>query len=586
MRPTFLAFQTAYRAIATSQILLDTAGNNISNVQTEGYSRQRADINSVSNGGYIQRYKPQGVTAGGGVEAKSVSRVRDQFLDARYRMQNAENSKYTAILSGLSDIENVVDQTASDGLLAEIANFKSALDPMLENPPSNDMAMVVRNAAQKVVSLLNTYAQQIENVRDQQIYDLQNVHIDTEFNSTVQNIAALNKQINEEIAHGNTPNELLDERDTLFDKLSGLANVRINITPKLLSSSLKAEHVEVFLVDDNTGKEIDLIDDETYNTLSMIENPDGTVSVNINSAFGNDNPRVRDATRYLTSGTIGGALNVINGKGAEFGSTLNEDNLFRGTLYYEGMLNTFAANFARVLNDINAYNPNNELPQSFMVSSLYLADGVTANTEYDPTDPFYDPELDDEGDPSSQKPAGALTFSSTKHQQVIDDYAAEDRPLFSTIDGSAVITAANIKISQEWLDDPMRLTVTQPGDQSEGENIGRMIVAIEQGFAFYRDGDQTKYPNAIFDGTLEEYFTGVNATLGLDVSLYTNYSDTSKQVMTTLFTARESVSGVNLDEEGVALMAYQKSYNAAVRFFTVLDEAVDKIINEMGLVGR
>ncbi|MDR2089596.1 MAG: flagellar basal body protein, partial [Clostridiales Family XIII bacterium] len=215
MRPTFLAFQTAHRAIATSQILLDTAGNNLANVQTEGYSRQRVDINSVSNGGAVQKFKPMNVTAGGGVEAKRVVRVRDQFLDARYRMQNSEDSEYAAILSGLKDLENVLDQTSAKGLLTEIANLKKALDPMLENPPSNDMAMVVRNAAQKLASLLNTYAQNIENVRDQQIYDLQNVHIDTNFNSIVQNIAALNKQINEEIAHGNTPNELLDERDML-----------------------------------------------------------------------------------------------------------------------------------------------------------------------------------------------------------------------------------------------------------------------------------------------------------------------------------------------------------------------------------
>ncbi|MDR1246297.1 MAG: flagellar hook-associated protein FlgK [Clostridiales Family XIII bacterium] len=585
MRPTFLAFQTAHRAIATSQILLDTAGNNIANVQTTGYSRQRVDINSVSNGGYIQRYKPQGVTAGGGVEAKRVTRMRDQFLDARYRMQNSEDSKYASILSGLNDIENVLDQVSAEGgLLAEIANFKKALDPMLENPPSNDMAMVVRNAAQKVASLLNTYSQHIENVRDQQIYDLQNVHIDTNFNSIVENIAALNKQINEEMAHGNTPNELLDERDLLFDKLSGLANIRVNISPKWLSSTLKVEHVEVFLVDDNTGKEIDLINDETYNTLSLVKNPDKTVSININSAFGNDNPRVRDATRYLTGGTIGGALNVINGKGAEFGSPLNEDNLFRGTLYYEGMLNTFAVNFAKTLNDINAYNPNGELPRSFNVSSMYLADGVTLNTNYDNTDPYYDPELDNNTTPP--KPAGAAAFNLSKHTNMIADYASARRDLFETIDGSGVITAGNIKISQDWLDDPMRLTVTQPGDPSEGENIGRMIVAIEHGFAFYREGDSAKYPNALFNGTFEEYFTGVNATLGLDVSLYTNYSKTSEHVMTTLFTARESVSGVNLDEEGVALMAYQKSYNAAVRFFTVLDEAVDTIINSMGLVGR
>jgi flagellar hook-associated protein 1 FlgK len=596
MRPTFLAFQTAHRAIATSQILLDTAGNNIANVQTEGYSRQRVDINSVSNGGYIQRYKPQGVTAGGGVEAKSVSRVRDQFLDARYRMQNSENSKYAAVLSGLGDIEKVVDQVSgTGGLLAEIANFKKALDPMLENPPSNDMAMVVRNAAQKVASLLNTYSQHIENVRDQQIYDLQNVHIDTDFNSVVKNIAALNKQINEEIAHGATPNELLDERDMLFDKLSGLANIKVNISPKWLSSSLKVEHVEVFLVDDKTGKELNLIEDEAYNTLSAVKNADGTVSVNINSAFGNisKNPDgtikeiYRDVTSYLTGGTIGGALDVINGKGSEFGSALNGDNLFRGTLYYKGMLDAFAANFARELNDINYYNPNNAMPRSFNVSSLYLADGTTVNPSYDPTDTaYYDPEFDDETDPLSRKPAGALPYDSTKWNDTVTAYTPKARPLFSTTDGSSVITATNIKISQEWLNDPMHLTVTQPGDPSEGENIGRLIVAIERGFTFYRDGDPSKYPTELFSGTLEEYFTGVNATLGLDVSLYTNYSETSKHVMTTLFTARESVSGVNLDEEGVALMAYQKSYNAAVRFFTVLDEAVDRIINEMGLVGR
>ncbi|MDR2771526.1 MAG: hypothetical protein LBB57_05775 [Clostridiales Family XIII bacterium] len=577
-----MAFQTAYRAIATSQILLDTAGNNISNVQTAGYSRQRVDINSVSNGGYIQRYKPQEVTAGGGVEAKRVTRVRDQFLDARYRMQNAEDSKYAAILSGLGDLENVVDQVSSDGLLAEIAKFKKALDPMLENPPSNDMAMVVRNAAQKVASLLNTYAQHIENVRNQQIYDLQNVHIDTNFNSTVQNIAALNKQINEEIAHGNTPNELLDERDMLFDKLSGLANVRIEITPKWLSSSLKVENVAVTIVDEKTNTTIDLIKNDIYNTLSVVKNSDGTVRVNVNSAFGNEDLALpphygNNITPFLTGGTIGGALDVINGTGAEFvNSTPENANTFRGTLYYKGMIDTFAANFALALNDINHYNPNEEMPRSFKVSSQMLPDGITPNTEYDASDLFYDPQLD----------SSDSAYDSVKWDDTVDAYANEPRPLFSTIDGSAVVTAANIRISQAWLDDPMYLTVTQPGDQSEGENIGRMIVAIERGLKFYREGDSSSYPAEIFSGTFEEYFTGVNATLGLDVSLYTNYSATSKQVMTTLFTARESVSGVNLDEEGVALMAYQKSYNAAVRFFTVLDEAVNKIINEMGLAGR
>ncbi|MDR2088388.1 MAG: hypothetical protein LBP73_03420, partial [Clostridiales Family XIII bacterium] len=128
--------------------------------------------------------------------------------------------------------------------------------------------------------------------------------IDTNFNSIVQNIAALNKQINEEIAHGNTPNELLDERDMLFDKLSSLANVRINITPKWLSSSLKVEDVEVSIVDEKTNTKIDLIKNNAYNTLSLAKNANGTVRMEVNSAFGNEDlPYGKDVTPFLTSGT-------------------------------------------------------------------------------------------------------------------------------------------------------------------------------------------------------------------------------------------------------------------------------------------
>jgi flagellar hook-associated protein 1 FlgK len=380
--------------------------------------------------------------------------------------------------------------------------------------------------------LLNTYATHIENVRNQQIFDLQKVNIETEFNSTVRSIAALNKQINEEIAHGNIPNELYDERNLLFDKLSGLASIKVVISPQRISDTLNVEHVQVFMTDYKTGKSIDIIDNEIFNTLSAETNPDGTLRIEVNSAFGNLG--LKEITKYVTGGTLGGALDIINGKGSEFGTYISGDNLFRGTLYYQSMLDTFAANFARVLNDVNRYNPNNYQP-----------------------------------DP----PAAPLPVN-------------EQRDLFTTIDGTAIVTARNIRVSVEWMDNPMYLTITQPGDKSEGENIGRMMVAITNPLtSFYKHGDPTQF--SIFNnGTFEEFLVGMSATLGLDVSLYNNYSTTSDYVMTTLFQARESVSGVSLEEEGTYLMAYQKSYNAAVRYFTVLDEAVDTIINRMGLVGR
>ena len=111
-----------------------------------------------------------------------------------------------------------------------------------------------------------------------------------------------------------------------------------------------------------------------------------------------------------------------------------------------------------------------------------------------------------------------------------------------------------------------------------------MINALSSGINFYKEADDTA--QVMFNGTSEEYLIGLIGELSLDIELHDNFSGTANTVLNNLYASRESMSGVNLDEEGINLMAFQKSYNAAARYFNVLDEAVDKIVNEMGLVGR
>ena len=83
MRPTFLSFQTAARALAASQAAMDVAGNNISNANTEGYTRQRIDLNAISSSGYTERYSTSRTFVDAGVEVSRISQIRDPFLDAR-----------------------------------------------------------------------------------------------------------------------------------------------------------------------------------------------------------------------------------------------------------------------------------------------------------------------------------------------------------------------------------------------------------------------------------------------------------------------------------------------------------------------
>jgi flagellar hook-associated protein 1 FlgK len=154
---------------------------------------------------------------------------------------------------------------------------------------------------------------------------------------------------------------------------------------------------------------------------------------------------------------------------------------------------------------------------------------------------------------------------------------ADESPLFtSDTPATGDITAKNIQISQQWQSDPSFInTTTNTINVGQADNVTQMIEAMDKDFT---------YPNG-FTGNFHEYMNAYLGELSNDVEMNNNFSKTSGTVLDTLFTSRESVSGVSLNEEGTYLMAYQKCYNAAVRFFTVIDENVDRIINSMGRAG-
>lgn len=515
MTPTFLAFQTASRALAASKANIDLTGNNIANVNTEGYTRQRVDLTSISMSGYTQKYTVPGSSIGLGVDVSKITQTRDPFLDSRFRAQNAEAKQYEVMMSGLSDLENVFDEVENPGLQAELSNFINQLQNLSQSPTSTDFGLVARTAAQKVTQILNIYSNQTEQVRQQAAFDLKNVVIDNDFNSTVKNIANLNRQIRDEVTHGNIPNELYDKRNSLIDNLSGIANIRVTTTPEKISEGLTIENLNISLYDAETGTSIGIVENGKYNTLSVNEKGE-SLKIEINTSFGSHT--MKDVTSYFSGGKVRGYLDIINGKGS-YADVASGENSFRGTLYYSEAIDTFAANFAKVLNSLNA------------------------------------------------------------------DSDGTQKPLFVSSDSNP-IGARNIRVSDGWLEDPSYIkTTTSTTDTGGADNVLRMISALSSEMKFYKDpSDPTS--EVLFEGTVNEYMSGLAGELALDSELNRNFLDTSNSVLYNLSDTRDSISGVSLDEEGINLLAYQKSYNAAARYFTVLDEAIDKVINGMGIVGR
>ena len=522
MSATFVAFQTASRALAASQSNINVTGNNISNVNTVGYTRQRVDLSTIATSGYTEKYSVSGVVEGYGVEVSGISQLRDSFLDARYRNQNAENGKYDTILKGLSDLENIFDEAQQAGLQSEISNFRNQLQTLSQSPTSDDISFVVRTAAQKVTQILNVYATQTQEVIDQNTNDLSKIVVDNNFNTIVKSIADLNEQIRTEQTHGNAPNDLYDKRNTLLDELSNIASIKVSTTAEKISDGLTIDSTAISIYDKTTGMSIPIVKDGLYNTLS-VNSSSGQVKIEINSSF--DAPADKDITQYMTDGTIKGYIDIINGKGG-YADAVAGENDFRGGPYYMESINTFARNFAYTFN--------------------YLNSGSTDATS---------------------------------------------KMLFTDSSDGTDITAANIKVSDAWLNDSSYITTTTSTTTSgNADNVLRMIKAMEGDTAFVRDPFDTDGDgdtgSTMFEGTFNEYVSGMIGTLALDVELNQNFVDTADSVLSNLDQSRDAIMGVSLDEEGVNLISFQKSYNAAARFFTVLDEALDILINKTGLVGR
>ena len=475
MGSTFLSLETARSALIASQVALDVTGQNIANVNNEDYTRQSADLVSVNYSSGVYKFSQTASSnIGQGVTVSRISQIRDVLLDKRVRNANAQYNTYETILSGLSDIEGVIDETDTDGLQAMLNNFYNQLEDLSNNAADVEYSSMVRSAAEKVTQVLNQYASQFSQIRDEQMSSLE-ISVD-EINTTVAKINKLNDLIKDQTVRGSVSNELLDMRNSYLDTLSGYLNITV--------TSQDDGTVSVT----STG-DIDVLD-STFSISSSADQVtiERTDSGGTTEDFSPDN------------GSVRGYLDILNGAGIYAEGT---ENTFRGLLYYERALDSFAEAFAGTFNDINTLDP--------------------------------------------ATPANLFTGT----------------------------TAADISISEEWYDNAQFIVVA---DQGTNDNVVKMINAMDE------EVDQTLYPGVT--GTFEGYSRTLMSDIAVDVGYYSDMTDMNKSILDTAANQRESVMGVSVDEETINLTKYQRAYQAAARLMTVLDETLETMINNMGIVGR
>ena len=223
---TFMGLETTLRGILAQQLALDVTGHNIANANTVGYSRQRASL--VATDPYtvpgVTR-PPQAGQLGTGVDVDQYERIRDSFIDLQLRAQTMLNGANQATQDGLQQVEQAFNEPSDSGLNSLLAKYWSAWQDVSNSPENLATRQALAAAASSLAGGFNQVSQQLSTLQTQTATNV--TYTINDVNSIGTQIAALNDAIAKSTVTGDHPNDLLDQRDLLIDKLSELGNVAL-----------------------------------------------------------------------------------------------------------------------------------------------------------------------------------------------------------------------------------------------------------------------------------------------------------------------------------------------------------------------
>ncbi len=227
---TFQGLETARRGMYTQQTALQVTGHNVANANTPGYTRQRINFEQTSPFPSPSFNKPQiPGQIGTGVEAGSVQRIRDSFLDVQFRGENNKLGYWETKANSLMKMEEIMNEPSDSGLAKTMDMFWQSLQDLAVNPKNSGARSVVRQRGMALAETFNYLSNSLTTIRQ----DLNNeINVtEKEVNSLLKQVHNVNQQIGDVEPHGLLPNDLYDERDRLIDSLSKLVNINVTYQP-------------------------------------------------------------------------------------------------------------------------------------------------------------------------------------------------------------------------------------------------------------------------------------------------------------------------------------------------------------------
>ena len=265
---TFGQFTTARLAIYASQASLSVTGNNIANINTTGYTRQRMDLVSLYSTGQGKYANIFNTNVGYGVLTRGATQLRDPYLDIRYRNENAKLGASEETLDCLYQISSILDEVGKGtgdlegyGVIeAQLGLLKKALENQNTHAGSEEYDNLVRSAANVLCTYFNKAADDLADIKEHKVNEL-NESI-SDINKLLTNIRDLNVQIRTQGIYGEKALELRDARNVALDQLSKYMHINVEYSMERIDQFTEVEKLTVTIANSKgpDGEPIKLVD--------------------------------------------------------------------------------------------------------------------------------------------------------------------------------------------------------------------------------------------------------------------------------------------------------------------------------------
>ncbi|WP_101843029.1 flagellar hook-associated protein FlgK [Halobacillus sp. Marseille-P3879] len=511
MGSTFGGLEVAKSGLFAQQSALSTTGHNISNANTEGYTRQRVNFEQAGPYPPSSRNRPEiPGQIGGGVTAGAIERIRDGYLDDQYRAENNKSGYYESRSDALGRLEEVMNEPSEDGLSKTMDRFWDSLQDLSVDPEDSGARSVVRQRGQAVAETFNYLSDKLNGLKG----DIgKEADVTTkDINSMASQINSLNQQIAEVEPHGQVPNDLYDERDNLIDKLSEQVNIEVTYeNPPSSADAMATGKANITLIGESgEAMEPKLVDGS--------DNSTNEIQVNYDEDQLAENVTLGDEEFSISEFTSAGKLKGL----LDSGGFVNEDGEADGTM--ENMLmdlDKMATGFAQEFNEVHTGGESlNSIEDGADVPDFFQMDG--------------------------EKEDGVI------------------KGLAGTLD-----------ITDEIKEDTDHIAAAKDPYAGDGDNASALAEVQNQSNELF--GEET---------SLDDYYESLIGSMAVEAQEANRMKGNADTLKESAQEQRDSVSSVSLDEEMTNMIKFQHAYNASARNITTIDELLDRVINQMGVVGR